>query len=201
MLTTAIAAVGLFAGTNVDDIIVVTLFFLAVQRGALRTWQVVVGQYLGVGALIVLSLLAALGLTIIPDQWVGLLGLIPLGLGAWGFVKFLRSRNRDDDQPPAALNPGGLLGITGVTLANGADNLAVYTPLFRSMSTPDTITTVIVFVILIGVWILVGRLVGSRPRVLRVISRVETWLVPAVYCVLGLVILAESDVFTALLPR
>ncbi len=46
MLTTILAATGAFAGTNVDDIIVVTLFFLAARRGALNTWKIVAGQYL-----------------------------------------------------------------------------------------------------------------------------------------------------------
>lgn len=199
MTSTILAAVGLFASTNIDDIIVVTLFFLAVQRGVLQTWQVVLGQYAGVGALIVLSLLAALGLTIIPDRWVGLLGLIPLALGIRGFVAFFRAQNGDDTEQQTALNPGGLPGVIGITLANGADNIAVYTPVFRSAATRDTAITVAVFVVLIGVWMVVGRLVGMRPRVLRAMSRVERWLVPAVFCLLGVVILLESDVVPALL--
>ncbi len=76
------------------------------------------------------------------------------------------------------LNPGGLLGVIGVTVANGADNIAVYTPLFRALPTADTILTLVVFVVLIGVWLLAGRLIVSHPRVVLKIANIEGWLVP-----------------------
>lgn len=199
MFSTVIAAVGLFAGTNIDDIIVVTLFFLAVQRGTLRTWHVIAGQFTGVGALIVISLVAALGLTLIPDKYVGLLGLIPLALGVWGFVKFFRALRAREQSDEPAISPGGLLGVIGVTLANGADNISVYTPLFRTMSTADTVITVIVFVILIGVWLIIGRLIGTRKTIVRFVARVEGWLVPLVFTGLGVLIVAESGVIEQLL--
>ncbi|GAB6856431.1 CadD family cadmium resistance transporter [Microbacterium xylanilyticum] len=193
-MTTILAATGAFAGTNVDDIIVVTLFFLAARRGALNTWKIVAGQYLGVGTLIAASLLATLGLAVVPDRWTGLLGLIPFGLGVWGFVKYFRHRTRTEQERATVLNPGGLLGVIGVTVANGADNIAVYTPLFRALPTADTILTLVVFVVLIGVWLLAGRLIVSHPRVVLKIANIEGWLVPTVFCILGLVILAKSGV-------
>lgn len=190
MLTTIAAACGLFAGTNIDDIVVLTLFFLAVQRGALRAGQVVAGQYLGVGALVAVSLLAALGLTVVPDRWIGLLGVIPLALGLRGFVRWFRTRTRGDDGSGPA--PGGLLGVAGVTLANGADNIAVYTPVFRTRPAAEVVVTVVVFAVLIAVWCLAGHLLGSRPVVLRAVERVEGWLVPAVFTGLGLVVLSSA---------
>lgn len=193
MLSTLTAAVGLFAGTNIDDIVVVTLFFVAVQRGSLKTWHVVVGQYLGVGALVALSVLAALGLTIVPDDKVRLLGLVPLALGVWGFVTYARSRtSATADEPRSPASANGLLGVTAVTLANGADNIAVYTPWFRTSSTAETIATIIVFAVLIGVWLAAAKLVGSHPKVLQRIENVEGWLVPGVFVALGTFILLDG---------
>ena len=47
---------------------------------AIGTWKVVrgTGQYAGIAVLVALSALAALGLALIPDAWVGWLGLVPL---------------------------------------------------------------------------------------------------------------------------
>ena len=81
MLATIGSAIGLFAATNIDDIVVLTVLFLASSRGKPRPWQIVAGQYLGFITLVVISVIAALGLTIVPDEWVGFLGLIPLGIG------------------------------------------------------------------------------------------------------------------------
>lgn len=66
---TVAAAVGLFAGTNVDDIIVLTVLFLTWRAsGRPRPWQIVTGQYLGVGVLVAVSAVAALGLAVVPGS-------------------------------------------------------------------------------------------------------------------------------------
>ncbi|PRY30119.1 cadmium resistance transporter [Pseudosporangium ferrugineum] len=83
----ALAAAGIFAGTNVDDLIVLTVLFLAARAtGRPPAWQVWVGQYAGIAALVAVSGLAAVGLTIVPDPWTGLLGLVPVALGVRGLI-------------------------------------------------------------------------------------------------------------------
>lgn len=49
--------------------------------------DIVIGQYLGFALLVLISLLATFGVTLIPDQWVGLLGVIPIYLGVKLFIK------------------------------------------------------------------------------------------------------------------
>jgi cadmium resistance protein CadD (predicted permease) len=50
------AAAGVFAGTNVDDIIVLTVLFLSARAsGKPKAWQVWVGQYAGIGVLVAVS--------------------------------------------------------------------------------------------------------------------------------------------------
>ena len=140
MIVTVAAAVGLFAATNIDDIVVLTVLFLAAARGALPAWKVIAGQYLGFLALVALSVIAAAGLTIVPDEWVGFLGLVPLGIGAYGLIRTLRRPGSDDDDDDeSAIRAGGLLGVAGITIANGADNISLYTPVFRTSPIPDTI--------------------------------------------------------------
>jgi cadmium resistance transport/sequestration family protein len=192
VLSTVAAAAGLFVATNLDDIVVLTILFAAAARGTrMRSWQIVVGQYLGFIALVAASFLAALGLTVIPDQWVGLLGLIPLGLGVVALIRTLRGRD-DDDEAESALKAVGLLGVAGITIANGGDNVAIYTPVFRTMSTADSVVTIVVFLVLVAVWCLIARLVGTREAVTEALERVEHWLVPVVFIGLGLFILVES---------
>ncbi|BDZ40029.1 cadmium resistance transporter [Microbacterium suwonense] len=112
MLATIGSAIGLFAATNIDDIVVLTVLFLASSRGKPRPWQIVAGQYLGFITLVVISVIAALGLTIVPDEWVGFLGLIPLGIGIWTLIRGLR-RNGDDDDDDSKITAVGLWGSPG----------------------------------------------------------------------------------------
>lgn len=153
MIATIAAAVGLFAATNIDDIVVLTVLFLATTRGALPGWKVIAGQYLGFIALVAISVVAAAGLTIVPDEWVGFLGLIPLGIGLYGLIRTLRRRGKDDDDndDESAIRAGGLLGVAGITIANGADNISLYTPVFRTSPIADTVVTIVVFLILVAV--------------------------------------------------
>lgn len=197
MIGTVAAAVGLFAATNIDDIVVLTILFLATTRGTLRGWKVVVGQYLGFSALVAISVLAALGLTIVPDEWVGFLGLIPLGIGIYGMVRYLRHRGDDDEESP--VKAGGLLGVSGITIANGADNISLYTPVFRTQPVPDTVITIVVFLLLVAVWCVIARVIGTNDRVTEALERIEHWLVPAVFIGLGLYILIDSGVVPRLI--
>ncbi|MEV0460651.1 cadmium resistance transporter [Catellatospora methionotrophica] len=188
------AAVVLFAGTNVDDLIVLTVLFLGSRAtGRPRRWEIWAGQYAGIAVLVAASALAAAGLTVIPDRWVGLLGLIPLALGVRGLVQSIRSRG-DGGPPPAVATSA--LAVAGVTLANGADNIAVYTPVFRTVGITDSLVTVAVFAVLVAVWCAASAWLGSHARVVPLIERFGHWLVPAVFIAIGLLIILESPLLT-----
>jgi cadmium resistance transport/sequestration family protein len=195
---TLLTAVGVFAGTNVDDIIVLTVLFLSARASGLpRVWQVWVGQYAGIAVLVAVSAVAALGLTIVPDEWVGLLGLVPFALGLRGLIAAIRARGQDE--PPAPAVATGLMSVAGVTIANGADNISVYTPLFRTIGVTNSLVTVVVFTALIAVWCLAGSWLGSHRKVIAVVQRYGHWIVPAVFMLIGAVIVLESGVIGHLL--
>ena len=128
-----------FAVTNIDDVIVVAAFF-ADRRIPRRA--VVAGQFLGIGVLVLASALAALLALAVPQDWIALLGLVPLAMGLRSLValRHVPSRLEDeesagrvasarlDERPPY----GQMLAVAAVTVANGGDNLGVYIPLFAS---------------------------------------------------------------------
>src|SRR5262249_35103056 len=87
-------AAGLFAVTNFDDIVVLSLFFAqgAGQRGAAR--RVVAGQYLAFTAIFAVSLAVAYGASFLPNEALPYLGLLPIGIGFWGGLESV------EDPPP-----------------------------------------------------------------------------------------------------
>jgi cadmium resistance protein CadD (predicted permease) len=192
-----VAAAGLFVGTNVDDLIVLTVLFLSSQAtGKPARWQIWVGQYVGIGALVAVSALGALGLAIVPDRWVGLLGLVPFGLGVRGLVRAIRTDpSAGEPAPPVA---SGTWSVAAVTIANGADNIAVYTPAFRTIGLVDSVVTVVVFAVLTALWCAAGGWLGGHRRFTAVIGRYGRWLVPVVFMVVGAVIVVESGVLQRL---
>jgi cadmium resistance protein CadD (predicted permease) len=195
LLGTVGAAAGVFAGTNVDDLIVLTVLFLSARAiGKPKPWQIWAGQYTGIAVLVAVSATAALGLTIVPDRWVGLLGLVPIALGVRGLVSAIRSPSAAaDDEPPVVAS--GPLSVAAVTIANGADNISVYTPMLRTIGLTASLVTVAVFAVLIAVWCAAGAWLGSHRRVIGFVRRYGHWLVPGVFILIGAVILLESGIF------
>ena len=185
------AAAGVFAGTNVDDLVVLTVLFLSARAaGRPKPWQIWAGQYAGIAALVAVSAVAALGLTLVPDRWVGLLGVVPIALGVRGLIGGLRG----GDDEPEALSAANGFAVAGVTIANGADNIAVYTPVFRSLGVGGSVVTCVVFAVLVAVWCAAASWLGSHRRVISLVRRYGHWLVPLVFVAIGVVIVVESGV-------
>ncbi len=195
------AAIVAFASTNVDDIILLAVLWAASRaNGRPRPWHIWGGQYLGIGVLVAVSLVAALGLTVVPDAWVGLLGLVPIGLGLRGLAQTVR-RHPDDGRPQIPAVATGLLSISAVTIANGADNLAVYTPMLRSLDATATGVTIAVFAALVAVWVALGALLSGHRHVVAAIERWGHWIVPVAFVLIGSFIVVESGVIGHLVGR
>jgi len=75
-----IAAIASFAATNIDDIVILMLFFAQVNS-TFRPQHIAIGQYLGFTALIIASLPGFFGGLIVPKAVIGLLGLLPIAIG------------------------------------------------------------------------------------------------------------------------
>jgi len=173
------ASVVTFAATNVDDLILLTTLFAS----RIPTRRVVIGQYLGFAAIVLVSLLGIWATFSIPPRWIRFLGLLPLAIA---LKQILRLRNRHrDDQPVRNV---GVATIAITTFANGADNIAVYVPFF-AISRALLWLILISYGTLVGVWCVVGRSVGNHPFVLQKIERFRHWIVPLVLLCLGIYVL------------
>jgi cadmium resistance protein CadD (predicted permease) len=106
-------AVGLFAGTNIDDMVVLAVLNVSSRAdGRPKRWQIWAGQYVGLTALVVISLLAAFGLTLLPDRFIWLLGLAPLVLGIRKLILAIRAHQSGQENSPAVAT--GLPGVIGL---------------------------------------------------------------------------------------
>ena len=182
-------AVGMFAVTNVDDLVILALFFgrAAGDRGAAA--RVVAGQYLGFAAILGVSVVGALGVGLLPETVIPYFGLLPLLLGiraAW-----LAWRDTEDEAPAGV----GVLAVAAVTLANGGDNIGVYVPVFATAGTGGLAVFVVVFLALVAVWCAAGRFFATRPVVARALARWGHIVLPVVLVGIGVVILVEGGAF------
>lgn len=84
-----------FAATNIDDIVLLTLFFAR----RVPTYKVVAGQYLGFAAIILLSCVGLLLTVTIPHQWIRYLGMVPLLLGFKQLILLFKRDKQQKDLP------------------------------------------------------------------------------------------------------
>jgi len=73
----------MFAVTNVDDIVLLALYFGQARGDRAGDRRIVMGQYIGFGAILAVSVLAALGLRLLPESVVAYLGSARHRAGAW----------------------------------------------------------------------------------------------------------------------
>lgn len=190
-------AAGLFAVTNVDDIVVLSLFFGrgADQHGAAR--RIVAGQYLGFTALLAVTVAAAYGATFLPASAIAYLGFLPVALGlraAWQAWKARRDGS-DGGQREAGQDGPRAPQVAAVTFANGSDNIGVYLPVFARIGVAGIAVYAVVFLVLVGAWCAAGLFFATRPAVARVIGRWGHILHPLVLIALGLFILIQGGAF------
>ena len=176
-----------FAATNIDDIFVLALFFGRVGRG-LKIRHVVAGQYLGFSALVAISLVGYFARLIVPHEWIGLLGLLPIAIGVRHFLE----RDNGEDEKQEAGRTAGVLSVAAVTFANGGDNIGIYAPLFAASDLASLLVMLIVFFIMLAVWCVGGFFIGSHRVVKQTLSSYGHIIVPFVLIGLGIYIIIES---------
>jgi len=196
ILTSVLQAIGLFAATNIDDIIVLSLFFArgAGQRGT--TARILAGQYLGFAGILVAAILVTTGAgAFLPPAAIPYFGLIPLGLGLWAAWQAWRGDGDDDDEAKVAGKKVGVGAVAGVTFANGGDNIGVYTPVFLSVEPLAVVAYCVIFLALVAILVALARFVATRPPIAEVLERFEHILFPIVLIGLGIVILVSGGAF------
>ena len=189
-------AAGMFAVTNIDDILILALFFARVRHRPRGVAIVVLGQYVGFTTILAAAVIGALGAGLLPESVLPYLGLLPVILGVRAGWKAWRARrDADDDSPTGEGSDVGVLTVAAVTLANGGDNIGVYVPVFANSGTSGMVVYLVVFLALVALWCAAGRFFATRPPVARALSRWGHVLLPVVLIAIGLLILIEGGAF------
>jgi cadmium resistance protein CadD (predicted permease) len=191
------AAAGLFAVTNFDDIVILSLFFAqgAGQPGS--AVKVVTGQYLAFVVILAAAIGVTLGAGFLPRDALPYLGLVPIAIGLWDAWKIWRHRRSREGGGEAGTGQGGpaVLKVAATTLANCGDNIGVYVPVFTNIGAGRTAVYCVVFLVLVGVWCAAGRFVATRPIIAGPLGRWGHLLLPVVLIAVGLLILIEGGAF------
>ncbi len=142
-LSLALLSTGAFVSTNIDDLFLLVGFF---SDRSFSRLSIFTGQILGIASLVAISLAAAFAALAISPAHVGLLGVAPIVIGTG---KLLRLGKTEDEGQPTAV---GVLQVAAITIVNGGDNIAAYTPIFANQTPQEITATVAIFGALTILW-------------------------------------------------
>ena len=185
-------AIVVFASTNVDDIFVLLGFFADPK---FRAKQIVIGQYLGIATLYGISVIASFLVLVIPAAYIGFLGLAPIYFGLkrlWELWSGVETGDNPEDHEKASAGHGNIVAVFLVTIANGGDNISVYTPLFATRPALEVAAVGLVFAILTALWCLLGHWLVHHPALGAPIRRYGHRTVPFILIGFGILILCKA---------
>lgn len=180
------AAAALYIATNLDDIVLLTVLYAGEGSRAERR-KILAGRYLGTAILTVLSILGARGAQLLPERYVGLLGIVPILLGVRAWLD-----GRCGDGESAVLDAVSAASVALITVSSGADNLGVYIPAFAAYTDVQLAVTAIVFAVMTALWCIAAAKLAEVPIVGKKIKKYKRIIVPVVFVALGVMILAEA---------
>jgi cadmium resistance protein CadD (predicted permease) len=184
-------SVVVFASTNIDDAFVLVGFFADKN---FRARDVVIGQYAGVSGLYVVSVIAALISLVIPPAYIGLLGFVPIAIGVKKLSDLWRGEEtKGEEKLPSTGALRRMLAVATVTLANGGDNIAVYTALFATRRGHEVPAMGVVFAVMTGLWCLAAHWLVNHRALGAPIRHYAHRVVPFVLIGLGVLILMKTD--------
>ncbi|MCL9813504.1 cadmium resistance transporter [Natranaeroarchaeum aerophilus] len=181
METVLLLGVWLFAVTHLDALVVISAFC---ADNDYRTWEVLVGHYVGFSVGLAGAVLGALIAGEILADWTFLLGVVPLSIGLWGLIsRPPETVVEESSVVPTTIGRIGVVAVAGIGLSG--ENIAVYIPFFADLS-PETLAIVIgVYLVGAGVVFLVALALVYRVATEGISDRLDRWLVPTVLVVVG----------------
>jgi cadmium resistance protein CadD (predicted permease) len=216
-LTPISTGISAFVATNLDDMVILLLFFSQVNS-LFRRRHIVYGQYLGFTLLILASLPGFLGSLIVPHAWIGLLGTVPIVIGinrlfeqAASSSEFVAAESVAAES--VAVNSGEAefaveplaksqlarflspqtYSVAALTVANGSDNIGIYVPLFANCTWENLTLILILFFSLVGVWCYAAERLTRLPAVAQLLRHYGDRFIPYGLIGLGGLILWDSQ--------
>ena len=191
----ALVGVGIaaFVSANIDDLFILMIFFATPRFPAS---QIVLGQYIGMGSLMGVSLAGSLVTLVLPRNLIGLSGLFPIAIGIKELLELHKKNSEYDEKLSKKLQTKKihlpLLTVAAVTFS-GAEEIGIYTALFATYNEVAAITTLIsVVMVLTALWCLLANYLVKHSFLVDILRRAGNRVLPFVLIGLGVFILVES---------
>jgi cadmium resistance protein CadD (predicted permease) len=187
--------VAAFVSTNIDDLFILMIFFATLR---FSFYQIVLGQYVGMGSLIGVSLAGSLITLVLPRNLIGLIGLFPIVIGVKELLEsHTKGYEKDDEKLANKLLQSKKIRLHFLTIAviafSGGEEIGIYTTLFAIYNEVGAIIILIsVVMTLTAFWCLLANYLVKHNFPADIFRSIGSRVLPYVLIGLGIYILAEA---------
>jgi cadmium resistance protein CadD (predicted permease) len=183
-----------FVSTNIDDLFILMIFFATLRFPAS---QIVLGQYIGMGSLIGVSLVGSLITLALPRNLIGLIGLFPIAMGIKELLELHKKDSKENVKKLSKRLYNKKIHLPFLTVAavtfSGGEEIGIYTALFATNNDLAAITMLIsVVMVLTALWCFLANHLVKRSFLGDVFHGIGSRVLPFVLIGLGLYILVEA---------
>ena len=186
-----------FMATNIDDLLILMAFFANPRFSA---YQIVLGQYVGMGSLLAVGLVGSLIALVVPTDLIGLVGLFPIGMG---IKELLELRKKDNDEQSAKqkiLQSRWMVILPFLTVAaitfSGGEEIGIFASVFATNNDGLKIITIVsIILILTALWCGIAVYLVKRSFLAARFRAISAKALPFVLIGLGIYILVEVFIF------
>jgi cadmium resistance protein CadD (predicted permease) len=190
-------AAGAYVATNLDNFILL-VSLLARYRN--HTSSVVAGYFTCMLILGFVGLWIGKAANIAPVEYLGLLGFVPISIGAFELIQLRRGKAKVTVAKEKSVDGVQKVFMTTLfsQLSNGADTIVVFGVLFIDSMPSADILTILTLAAMAVIFVFVGIYAVRHPALCDWIDRYAYRVMPFVLIIVGVYILANTA--TDLLP-
>jgi cadmium resistance protein CadD (predicted permease) len=192
----ALVGIGIaaFVSTNIDDLFILMVLFATLRFPG---FQIVLGQYIGMGSLMGVSLVGSLIALVLPRYLIGLIGLLPIVIGIKELLELHKKGDKEHDEKLAKKLRSKKIQLPFLTVASitfsGGEEIGIYIALFASNNEIAAIITLIsVVMVLTAFWCFLANYLVKHSFLADIFRSIGCRVLPYVLIGLGSYILAEA---------
>jgi len=192
-----VVAAGAFVATNIDNLVLLVMFFLRYRD---RRLLVAAAYLVGLSLIGLVSYLISLLASTAPVHYLGLLGLVPISIGIIGIWRLASSSVAENEA--AQEDTVGAAAVFAVTLStqlgNGADTVLTFGSLFADSVPGADQLIVLTMAVMAVLFLCVANYFVNHPALSKLMQRHAHRVTPFLLMLVGIYILANTG--TDLIP-
>ena len=190
-------AAGAYVATNLDNFI---LLVALLARYRNHSSKVVAGFFVSVLILAFAGLWIGKAADIVPVEYLGLLGFVPISIGVVELVQLRRSKSKETMTKEISVDGEQKVFVTTLSsqLGNGADTVIIFGVLFIDSVPSADFLTILTLAAMAVIFVGAGIYAVRHPALSEWIDRYAYRIMPFVLIIVGVYIVANTA--TDLLP-